>query len=169
MLFIPRTAAQQTICAGNPNGFPCMFFSESMLFPRSFTAVVYHNFIGRGARETRAVAQERDPPVGDSPSNSVLYPITDSFLPPCGMCFLTVASPTAHAANGSLESALLAIHRSGIRVFQRRISLPGPRGSRALQKRVRSGRLSLYSPTGGINSRKRRYDTTFGPAAQLAI
>ena len=70
----------------------------------------------------------------NSPSNSVLYLITASFLPPCGMC----------------------IHRSGVRVFQRRISLPGPRGSRVLQKRVRSGRLSLYSPTGGINSRKRR-------------
>ena len=89
----------------------------------------------------------------NSPSNSVLYLITASFLPPCGMC--------THITGGtrrrcSLESALPAIHRSGVRVFQRRISLPGPRGSRVLQKRVRSGRLSLYSPTGGINSRKRR-------------
>ena len=56
-------------------------------------------------------------------SNIFLF-IADSFLPPCGMSFLTVTSPTAHAANGSLESALLALPLSGLRVFQRMSRYP---------------------------------------------
>ncbi len=89
--------------------------------------------------------------------------ITDSFLPTCGM-YTHITGSTRRRC--SLESALLAIHRSGIRVFQRCISLLGPRGSHALQAWVPSGRLSLYSPTGGVNSRKCRQYNTSLPSAQ---